>query len=148
MSEHNLGCCFCVCIWPGILCSISIAYLPTCVGSLESEGRTSAQRKNRAGCEHSVDCWLFAFPDKSDLLARPLCKWGCLEHVLSRDVTSIPRICRSQAWSGCMQYCLVQMLLDFQESWLLWKPNPWLSGCESLLSCRIKLILTWNVPKQ
>lgn len=148
VSEHDLGCCFCVCIWPGVLCWIYIACPPRCEGSLGSEGRTSAQRENRAGRGHGVDCWLFAVPDKSYLLARPVCKWGCLEHVLGWDVTGIPHICRSQAWSGCMQYCLLQMLLDFQESWLLWEHNPWQSGCESPLSCRIKLTLTCNIPKQ
>lgn len=67
------------------------------VGFLVSEGRTSAQRKNRAGRGHSVGCWLFAVPDKSELLARPLCKWGCVEHVLGMGVMGIPWICRSQA---------------------------------------------------
>lgn len=81
VSEHNLGCCFCLCIWSGILCWIYITYPLRFVGSLGSEGRTSAQRKNRAGCGHRVDCWLFAVPDKSDLLTRRLCEWGCLEHV-------------------------------------------------------------------
>lgn len=58
MSEHNLGCCFCVCIWPGVLCCICIAGPLRCVGFLGGEGRTSAQRKNGAGPGHSVECWL------------------------------------------------------------------------------------------
>lgn len=137
VSQHNRGCCFCVCIWPDVLCWVYTAHAPRSGGSLGSEGRTSAQHKHRAGRGRSVVCWLFAVPDNRGLPARPLWKWGCLQHVVGREVTDIPHVCSSQAWSGWVRDCLVQMRLDFQESWLLWKPDPWQSGSKSPLSCRI-----------
>lgn len=78
-----------------------------------------------------------------------LCASGAAPSMCSVGMSWASHIsAKPQAWSDCIQYCLVQMLLEFQESWLLWKPNTWQSGSESPLCCRVELILMWNIPKQ
>lgn len=100
--------------------------------SLGAEDRTSTQQKYSSG-EHNIFWWLFDVPEKSDLLARHLCKSSCLEHLLHEDVVGIPCTCKilSVVWLHTVVPCTNAS--DFQESGLLWKPKPWKSGSEGLL---------------
>lgn len=79
--------------------------------SLGGEDRTSAQQKNSSGCGHSIFCWLFDIPEKSGLLARPLCKWGFPEYGLSGDVMGIP--CYLQRLSCGLAACSIALYRCF-----------------------------------